>query len=341
MIDLARLQAFNLLNALSSDGLTRAASQIKVRELPVGEVLFRFGERDRPIYFLLDGAIALQGSDGNQLLIQAGSEAASQPLSRLKPRRYHAVAASPVRVAAIDEDLLDQLLTADQSAAYEVSLIEGEDPAWMFKLFTSEAFGKVPADNLTALFGRMQPIEAKAGEVIIRQGEAGDYYYLIRLGRAKVERQSADGRLFPVAELGIGESCGEEALLSGDPRNATVSMIEDGQLMRLSQADFNSLLKPALVRRVTPREALALIRRGGRFLDVRTEAEFRERSLPGSLNLPLCNLRHLAANLPRDTPYVTVCQTGRRCTSAAFLLGQRGFDVYVLRDGLDAIDLDN
>lgn len=342
MIDIASLQSFTLLNSLSRDGLARVAERMSVRELAPGEVLFQFGERDRPIHFLLAGAIALLGGEGSPpILIQAGTDAAASPLSRLKPRRYKAQAASPAIVAAIDEDLLDQLLTADQSAAYEVSLIEGEDPEWMFRLFSNEAFRKVPVDNLCALFGRMQAVDVKAGDVVIRQGERGDYYYLIRRGRARVVRRFPDGREAPVAELGAGAGFGEEALLSGDPRNATVSMTEDGQLMRLSAADFDSLLKPALVRRVSPREALAMTKHGARFLDVRTESEFREHTLPGSLNLPLCNLRRLAETLPRNVPYITVCQTGRRCTSAAFLLGQRGFDVYVLRDGLDAINLDD
>lgn len=342
MIELERLKTFSLLDSLSRDGLAQAAGQLAVHKLSPGDVLFHLGERDRQIYFLLDGAIVLRSGGGDApILIQSGTEAATLPLSRLKPRRYTAQAASPALVLAIDEDQLDKLLTADQSAAYEVSLIEGEDPEWMFRLFSSPAFRKVPVDNLSALFGRMQAVDVSVGQIIIRQGEPGDYYYLIRRGRAKVDRRFDDGSQLGVAELGVGDSFGEEALLSGDPRNATVSMIEGGQLMRLSLADFNDLLRPALVQRVSPREALALVRQGAKFLDVRTEPEFREHALPGSLNLPLCNLRRLSDGLPRNTRYITVCQTGRRCTSAAFLLSQRGFDVYVLRDGLDAINLDD
>lgn len=338
MIAGERLRAFTLLDSLSRDGLAQAAELAEVYAMAPGDVLFQLGERDPAIFFLLAGRIELLADDGTAVVVAAGSDAATMPISRLKPRRYTARALSAGEVVAFDEDRLDQLLTADQSAAYEVSLIEGEDPEWMFRLFSSDAFRRIPVDNLSALFGRMQPIEVRAGQVVIRQGEAGDYYYLIRRGRVQVERRFGDQAPVKVAELGVGDSFGEEALLSGDPRNATVSMIEDGQLMRLSQDDFNSLLRPALVRRVSPREALAMVREGARFLDVRTEAEHREHALPGSLNLPLCDLRRLSEGLPRNGKYITVCQTGRRCTAAAFLLGQRGFEVYVLRDGLDAIN---
>lgn len=340
MIEIERLHTFALLNTLSHENLEKVAQHMTVGQLAPGEILFRLGERDPLIFFLLEGSVKLHPGDGSPpLLIEAGTDAAVSPLSRLKPRRYTAQAATTATLIAIDEDWLDQLLTADQSTAYEVSLIEGEDPEWMFRIISSESFRKVPVDNMTALFSKLTPVDAVAGQVLIHQGEPGDYYYMIRHGRAKIERRLANGEQVQVAEIGVGESFGEEALLSGEPRNATVSMIEDGQLMRLSQADFNAVLRPALVRRVAPREALMLIKRGAKFLDVRTEAEFHDHALPGSINLPLCDLRRLTDKLSRETPYITVCQTGRRCTSAAFLLGQRGFDVYVLRDGLDAIDL--
>lgn len=340
MIDTERLKSFAILASLTRDGLARAAEHLSQRDLPPGEVLFLKGDDDKLVYFLLEGSVSLRSDDSSAaVFIRADTDAAQMPLSRLKPRRYTATAGTFVRVAAIDEDLLDDLMTADQTATYEVSLIEGEDPEWMFRLFSSPAFKKVPTDNLAALFSRMQPVDVRAGQTIVRQGEAGDYYYLIRRGRAQVQQARQDGIPAKVAELGVGDGFGEEALLSGDPRNATVGMIEDGQLMRLSLADFNGLLRPPMVQRVDAVEAIAMVRNGAKFLDVRTEAEFREHSLnlPGSLNVPLCDLRRLSEGLRRGTQYITVCQTGRRCTAAAFLLSQRGFDVYVLRGGLDTV----
>lgn len=336
MLDPRRLQSFALLDTLSQEGLAKAAAQMEVRDLAPGDVLFHQGERDRAIHFLLDGSLALRADRGGAVVIDSGTEAAAMPVSRLKPRRYTAIALGHARVAAIDEDQLDRLLTVDQSAAYEVSLIEGEDPEWMFRLFSNDTLRRIPVAHLTALFGRLEPVPVVAGQVVVREGEPGDYYYLIRRGRAAVDRRQ-DGAPARVAELGIGDGFGEEALLSGEPRNATVTMLEDGLLMRLSQTDFDSLLQAPLVRRVDPAEALAMVGEGARFIDVRTEAEQREHPVPGSLSLPLCDLRRLLVGLPHGGRYITVCQTGRRSTAAAFLLGQRGFDAYVLAGGLDAL----
>lgn len=338
MLDPSRLRAFTPLDSLSQDGLARVVEQTSTRLLKPGDTLFRSGDNDKSIYFLLEGSIELRSdSRATAIVIQADSDDARMPISRLKPRRYTATAGLAAEVAVIDEDLLDTVLTADQTASYEVSLIEGEDPEWMFRLFSSPAFAKVPAANLAALLSHMDPVELDAGETVIRQGERGDYYYMIRRGRAEVLRAFDGAEAIQVAELGVGDTFGEEALLSGDPRNATVIMTEPGQLMRLSQADFGTLLMPPLVHRLELTAAASLIGRGGRFIDVRSPTEFAEFSLPGSLNMPLADLRRQSEELDKRLPYVTVCQTERRASAAAFLLNQRGFDVMVLAGGLNAI----
>ncbi|PIY97726.1 MAG: hypothetical protein COY64_09670, partial [Hydrogenophilales bacterium CG_4_10_14_0_8_um_filter_62_70] len=338
MLDAKRLQSFSLLKSLSDHGLTQVAKRFITRSLGSGEVLFNRGDSDPNIYFLLDGTISLRSDDNSPaILIRADSDAAQMPLSRLKPRRYTAVAGSAAKVAVIDEDLLDRLLAADHTAAYEVTVIEGDDPEWMFHIFSNPAFKKVPEDNLMALLSQLQTQDIKAGQTVIRQGDHGDYYYLIRRGRAQVLRSFRGETPAQVAELGPGDGFGEEALLSNDPRNASVIMTEDGVLMRLSITDFNSLLRASLVPRVSPIEVPDMVRAGAGTIDVRTSGEYDEDGLSGSLNLPLCNLRPLAATLPNDRQYITVCQTGRRSSAAAFLLNQRGFDVYALRGNLASL----
>ena len=338
MIDLQQLKRLSPLDSLTAKGLEQAAAAMTFRSLGPGDTLFNKGERDNQMYFLLEGTISLR-SDAASLpvFIKADTDAALNPLSRLKPRRYTASAGTAAKIAAIDEDLLDNLLTADQTAAYVVTEIEGEDPEWMFKLICSPAFAKLPTDNLAPLFSRLESVETKGGQIVVRQGEPGDYYYIIRQGKAQVWRALNGEKPTKVVELGVGDAFGEEALLSGEPRNATVVMLGEGQLMRLSQSDFNALLKPALTHRIDPGKAAALIGNGARFLDVRGESEFRHFSLPSSINIPLSHLRQLAEKLDRKRKYITVCQTGRRATAAAFLLNQRGFDVHILDGGLDAI----
>lgn len=333
----AALAHFSPLDTLTGHGLAQVAQSLAQHRLEPGDTLFKTGDRDDRLYFLLEGQVALESEGSAPILIRAGTDSAAVPLSRLKPRRYTAVATTPATVASVDEDWLDHLLTVDQTTAYEVTEIEGEDPEWMFRLMSSPAFARIPPGNLARMFSRLEPVESPMGHLIIRQGEPGDCYYLIRRGKAHVYRSDNGEKPVLVDTLGSGQGFGEEALLSGDPRNATVVTVDHSLLMRLAKSDFDALLKPALTRRVDAADAANLIGAGARFIDVRAPSEYREYSLPASLNLPLRHLRELADRLDRRRPYITVCQTGRRATAAAFLLNQRGFDVCILDGGLNAV----
>jgi len=89
---------------------------------------------------------------------------------------------------------------------------------------------------------------------------------------------------------------------------------------------------------VTLSIAIALVEaglgRGGRWLDVRLPSEFDSYHLDDALNVPLYFIRLKVKTLDPKTPYVVVCDTGRRSSAAAFLLNERGFDAYCLRGGM-------
>ncbi len=192
----------------------------------------------------------------------------------------------------------------------------------------------MPPANLHTLFGRFEAEPVTAGQVIIKQGEIGDYYFLIRSGKARVTRNAGDGNEILLAELQPGQGFGEEALISGELRNATVTMSSAGELMRLPANDFGSLLCDPLVHQVTLAQGAELIKQGAQLIDVRLEAEFKDGNLKSSTNLPLYLLRLKANSLDRKRTFILYCESGRRSSAAAFLLTQRGFDARVLEGGL-------
>lgn len=339
MISAPLIQQFNLLNDLSPDILGEVAKAMTLQTWPARHVLFRKGDKDDQVYFLLEGEIALRTEPGDTpIVIRSGTDSARHPISRLKPRRYTATTLVPTTIAAIDEGRLEDLITVDQAAAYEVTEFEGDDPDWMFAIMRSPTFAKVPAVQMAALFSKLEPLQAKAGTAVIREGQPGDYYYLIRQGRALVTRMGSSGKPIKLAELEPGDAFGEEALISGEPRNATVTLLEDGELMRLSQSDFNDILKRPLVQWITPAKAAALAKTDGLLVDIRLENEFHQGSVQGSINIPLYLLRNRATSLDQKRKYIIFCQTERRSCVAAFLLSQRGFDAYALKGGLNSLE---
>jgi CRP-like cAMP-binding protein len=338
MIEIDRIRRFNLLSDLSEDILAKVAEEMSLEVWPASHILFRKGDQDRFVYFLLEGEIALHsGLKEPPLVIRSGTDAADHPVSRLKPRRYTATTLSKTTIASIDEGALEDLITVDQAAAYEVTEFEGEDPEWMFAILRAPTFAKVPAVQMAAMFSKLESVNVPAGMTIVREGEHGDYYYLIRNGRAQVSRLGASGNPVVLAELQAGDGFGEEALISGEPRNATVTMLEDSELMRLAQSDFNDILKRPLVQWITPAKAATLAKNDGVLVDIRLEDEFKHGSVKDSINIPLYLLRSRSNVLDRSRKYILFCQTERRSCVGAFLLSQRGFDAYALKGGMNAL----
>ena len=332
------LRQFVPLNSLSEPVLKEMAAVAEEIVLSKGQVIFRQGDDDPWLYFLLEGEVICQESEHAPRIVQSGTEGARFALARTRPRGYSAVTATNARVFRLKESLLESRLGFDQATAYEVFEYDGsDDPAWMLQILAKPAFRKVPPAHANLMFGRFQPVSCKVGEIIIQQGEAADYYYLIREGRVQVSRTALDVPSLILAELGPGEGFGEEALLTGERRNATVTLLSDGLLMRLAKQDFDTLLKAPLVKGVDLNGARHLLQQGAQLIDVRLEEEFRQGTLRDSLNLPLYLLRLKAASLDPMKKYILFCQYEDRSSAAAFLLTQRGLNAYVLRGGLSGL----
>ena len=338
-VDKAILKTLVPPNALNAENFQELANKAFVETIAAGEAIFKAGDFDRKTIYLLEGQVELVAEDGKTTAIAGGTDIAKHPLANLQPRKHTAKARTACKITRFDSDLLDILLTWDQLSGIEVSEIqvEGEqsdDSDWMTRILQSQAFLQVPPANIQAMFMRIQEVPMSKGEVVIKQGDDGDYYYIIKTGKAKVTRSSKTGSELTLATLKSGDAFGEEALLSEAKRNATIKMDSDGTLMRLSKEDFNALLKEPMLSWLEFAEAQELIEGGAKWLDVRLESEHANTGLKGSVNIPLFMLRLKVESLDPNVPYIAYCDTGRRSSAAAFLLSERGFQAYCLKGGL-------
>ncbi|HKQ30631.1 MAG TPA: cyclic nucleotide-binding domain-containing protein [Burkholderiales bacterium] len=340
MADIELLKSLIPISSLRTENFDQLASRTKIEQVPAKSTLFKAGDSDPDTIYLLRGELTLTPTKGDERVIVGGTPDARYALAQLKPRQFTGTVPKngSATIARVDGALLDRLLTMDQTGGYEVSEIDAEDGEWVFSMMRHPAFEKLPAANMSGLFGRLESMDVKPGQVLIKQGDPGDYYYIIKTGRVNVSRKSdKDGKVTVLGELKDGDSFGEEALVSGAPRNANVIALTPGTLMRLAKSDFDQLLREPLVKQVTLPEVQKMAQGGAVLIDVRTEAEFGQGSVKGAINLPLYALRLKAKALDSAKKYVVCCQTGNRSAAAAFLMSQRGFDVCVLRGGLNAI----
>ena len=104
-------------------------------------------------------------------------------------------------------------------------------------------FAGVPSSRLEAALHRMREVPVKAGEIVVKQGEPADRFYMIESGSYVVTIQDAPGaEPRVVRHLGPNEVFGELGLLNRSPRTATVSAETDGVLLGLAGRDFLRLV---------------------------------------------------------------------------------------------------
>lgn len=97
-----------------------------------------------------------------------------------------------------------------------------------------------------------QEVSVPAGTRIVTQGDAPDFFYVIQSGRVRVFRETAEHIRTELTDLTEGSYFGEVALVTGQPRTASVETLEDCRLVKISKAEFDELLdnNPQLARHI-------------------------------------------------------------------------------------------
>ena len=94
-------------------------------------------------------------------------------------------------------------------------------------------FAPLSAPTLESIARQLEQVDGAAGDAVIRQGDAGDRWYVVADGRLRVERDGIE-----LAELERGSGFGEIALLRDVPRTATVTCVTDCILYALEKEPF-------------------------------------------------------------------------------------------------------
>jgi len=298
MIAVDRIKSLIPLNSLDTANLERLAKRLNVETFGSGEVICQEGGTDPETIYLLSGKLQLS-STGTTMkrYLDASSEDARYAVVDMPPRPYTVIADGDVEIVRVGNYeldravMLDEVTTTITEITSDRSKALGGNTDWLSEMVASETFSKLPPEKLTTLLMKLEAIRVKGGEVIVRQNDPGDYFYIIKQGRFNVSRKDARGKVEILNELREGNVFGEESLVSGSARNANIVAMTDGLLLRLSRRDFNELLRGPMLTYVTASEAAALVKAGARILDVRTEREFRQGALKGSINVPVFNLR--------------------------------------------------
>lgn len=328
-------------------GLNEHSLQVLLEQCPWqlvgrGQRLFSPADSQHYWFYLLSGEAVLAYADGQA--VHAAD--IPFPVGYGVPGLLKAVARTDCVCLRVEKKLIDRQLCWDHvAAAIELDLSyrqeHGDEIGWRLTLLKSNLFLKVPPLNVDQIFSRLKPMQVKSGDVILRQGETGDGCYFIRRGTASVSRlyprESAERH---IVDIGYGRCFGEDALVYETVRNATVTMVTDGLLMRLDKPDFMLLLRESAVEHVKAADLDMAVAAGALLIDVRMVEEFGVARLHDATSMPLPCLRLLMARPGMSRDCIVYCDTGNRSRAAASLLQKLGFNARYLLSGVDGLGPD-
>lgn len=308
-----------------------------------GQFLFRRGDADGDLFYLLQGSVSLQ-IDGLKIeTIKAGSDSARFALAHQIPRKVNAVANGRIRFLRLNADMMKsaQDIPYEESESYMIVDESADNDDWMTTLLKSPIFRVLPPANLQKILMSLQEICFKAGDVVIAQGEPGDFYYIIKKGQCLISRKPApNAKDIRLGQLADQDTFGEDALISGEPRNVTITALTDMTLLRLGKEQFVTLIKQPALKYIGYPEAQELVAKGADLIDVREPDEYKHNHLAYSINVPFFSLRmHLKA-LNRHHPIIVVCRNGKTSETAAFVLLRHKFNALILKGGMEGVSPD-
>ncbi len=238
---LALMRASDALHGLNDDALTEIDAHLRPVTIDVGGTIVREGEVADCWYLITEGTAAvthidIAGEPVTLALLGPGDSFGERALLGGDQRRLATVSALTT-VYALALNASDFQRVVDDAPAI------AERVARRLHLMTVDAalkraspFAGLPHEAIWSLAEQLESRVAKDGAIIVRQGEPGDCFYLIRTGSVEVIR---DRRR--IAILAAGDSFGEVALLATSPRIATVRALEETELLILTRDAFQQV----------------------------------------------------------------------------------------------------
>jgi rhodanese-related sulfurtransferase len=292
--------------------------------------------RQGDLVVLLEGGLAMGSNDGGQHVaaFSVDEDAPDPAILYTIPANARLTLSRPSVYLVIDGQRLDDTLSGRHETK-SLAALDDSVRERVASLIKAAPFKQLSFEHLCRCAEAMQPQDVERSEDVISQGDKGDFFYVIESGGAEVWRTDPGRPPAKLAALGPGASFGEEALLKGEPRNATVRMTKAGRVLKIGKADFDRLLKTQLLHEIAAQEAHRHLEQGqASLIDCRFEEEWELWRLKNARLIPMEEIRERARGLDKSREYIVYCRTGRRSRAAAFLMRQAGLNAHSLKGGI-------
>jgi CRP-like cAMP-binding protein len=206
-----------------------------------GDYILRKGEYSDVCHIIVRGQAeaVFDGPEGNPLLAEGDTVGEMALLAGL-PRMADIKAVTPVSTLDINRDQLFALMDKFPLVKERLNKIY-RLRGLSVQLANVPLFEGIPRSFIDEMSSKAELVSFKKDDVVFHQGDPADSFYLIRYGSVNVERE-IEGKRVVLANLEEGHYFGEIALLSDDPRMATVTAAAGAEMIKITRTGFKSLL---------------------------------------------------------------------------------------------------
>src|SRR5689334_22421405 len=243
------LSSLDLFRNLSDSALRDIAARVRAAELQVGTRIMWQGEVPDAACIVVSGMLAATVSfqEGERLLqmLGEGESIGGWELLTGDAACADVTVAQNASVLLLPRSDFHEFLRVNGDAldaVTEAVSAQARQSRLLMALHVTRVFGELDELALRDLGRELELTTLAGGEDLYRYGEAGDAMHVVISGRLQVQVPRTSGGERVVSDLGIGETVGEMALISGEPRSATVRALRDTQLARLTRSKFESFV---------------------------------------------------------------------------------------------------
>jgi len=226
---------------LPAEARQALASHLTEQSFPMHGRVLEEGEPADRLFLIEEGEVevSIRTPEGRAPLSRLSEGEMFGEIGILLPSRRRTArvtALTPLITSSLRARHLSEVL--DQYPEAKEILLEAVEHALVRSFVKcTQPFERLTPERLLQFSGRLRRVDYPAGSSVFNQGDPGDVCYLVRSGVVEVIRQEASGPRV-VARLEAGEIVGESALLTSTPRDASLVVVEDAQLLGLHRDDL-------------------------------------------------------------------------------------------------------
>ncbi len=243
---LDRLPQIPLFSHLKSDEFMGVVEKINLRRFDVGDKIIKEGEPGEAFYIIARGKAKVskkdpKGKDVEVAVIQEGEFFGEFAFFSESVRHASVTVSEEMEALEIDRGDLSELI-ARYPRIQEVMAQFYKERLIGTMLKISPIFQPLGDADRLDILARFETIDARVGNILIRQGEEGQGLFVIASGEIAVTVQGADGKPVEVARLREGDFFGEISLITDQPTTANCISVKTSMLYKLPRQTFKELI---------------------------------------------------------------------------------------------------